>query len=159
VSYWAVARLELRREALGIASLARGGFEPFYPRLREHRVRNGRKIVVTPALFSGYCFLTIEERWYEARWAPGILGLIMDGIRPAKVPDCVISDLKGRERGGYVVLPVAPRFEPGDAVRITSGVFIGLSGLVAGMKPRLRVELLLAELGRVTLPVSDVEAL
>jgi hypothetical protein len=33
----------------------------------------------------------------------------------------------------------------------------GLSGLVAGMKPRERVELLLAALGRLTLAAADVE--
>jgi transcription antitermination factor NusG len=157
--YWACARLEFGHERLGLDSLTRGGFEPYYPRIREHRrLRTGRKIVVTPALFHGYVFIAVQAQWYAARWAPGILGLIMNGIQPAKVPDAAIADLKSRERGGCVELPQEPRLRLGDLVRVKCGVFVGLSGLVSGMKPRERVELLLAELGRVTLPASNVEA-
>jgi transcriptional antiterminator RfaH len=99
MAFWACGRLELQREALGINSLARGGFAPYYPRIREHRrLRTGRKIVVTPALFVGYCFITIELQWHAARWAPGEFGLIMSGDGPAKVPDAIIDELRTRER-------------------------------------------------------------
>jgi transcriptional antiterminator RfaH len=157
--FWACARLEFGHERLGLDSLTRNGFAPYYPRIREHRrLRTGRRIVVTPALFVGYVFITIELQWHAARRSPGVIDLIMDGLRPARVPDHVISDLRGRERNGLIELPVAgPRFKAGDAVRITGGAFAGLSGLVAGMKPRERVELLLAALGRLTLPAGDVE--
>jgi transcriptional antiterminator RfaH len=157
--YWACARLEFGHERLGLDSLTRGGFAPYYPRIREHRrLRTGRKIVVTPALFLGYCFVVIELQFHVARRSPGVIDLIMDGMRPARVPDHVIAELRGREKDGCVELPAAgPRFKAGDAVRITSGAFVGLHALVAGMKPRERVELLLAALGRVTLPAGDVE--
>jgi hypothetical protein len=69
--YWACARLELRREALDLDSLARGGFAPWYPQIREHRTgRAGRRILVIRLLFLGYCFITIELQWHAARWAP-----------------------------------------------------------------------------------------
>jgi transcriptional antiterminator RfaH len=156
--YWACARLEFGHERLGLDSLQRNGFEPYYPRVREHRrLCTGRRIVVTPALFYGYVFITIRLQFHAARRSPGVVGLIMDGIRPARVPDHVIADLRGRERNGLIELEVKPRLKPGDAVRITAGAFAGLTGLVAGMKPRERVELLLAMLGRVTLSASDVE--
>jgi transcription antitermination factor NusG len=155
---WAVARFEPGRDRLGLASLERGGFAPYYPRIREHRVRHGRKIVATPGLFSGYCFLVIRHQWYEARWSPGILGLIMDGIGPAKVSDAVIAEIRSRERDGLIDLPAAAsHLAPGDPVRITCGALAGLTGLVAGMKPRERVAVLLAMLGRVTLPTGSVE--
>jgi transcriptional antiterminator RfaH len=158
--YWAVVRFEPGRDRLGLASLERGGFAPYYPRIREHRVRHGRKIMATPPLFTGYGFLIIQTQWYPARWAPGVLTLIMDGTGPAKVPDAVIAEIKGRERNGLIDLPQAASLVvPGDAVRITAGAFVGRTGLVAGMKPRDRVEVLLALLGRVTLPVSNVERL
>jgi transcriptional antiterminator RfaH len=157
--YWACARLEQHRETLGLASLERGGFQPYYPRLREHRrTATGRKIVVMPALFLGYAFIVIRSgQWYSARWSPGIINLIMDGLRPGRVPDQVIAELRNREINGCVELPKAPQFKAGDAVRITGGAFAGLFGLVAGMKSRERVELLLAALGRATVPVGDVE--
>jgi transcription antitermination factor NusG len=158
MAYWACARLEFARERLGLDSSARGGFEPYYPRIKEHRrLRAGRRVVVTPALFVGYCFIVVEAQFYAARWAPGVLGLIMDGVRPAKVPDQVMADLRGREINGCVELPQEPRLRVGDPVRITAGAFVRLSGLVAGMRPRERVELLLATLGRLTLPRGNVE--
>ena len=69
--------------------------------------------------------------------------------------------LKARETGGLIDLPRLPKFRTGDRVRVTSGPFAGHVGLYAGMKPRERVEVLLAILGgaqRVTLPVAAVEA-
>ena len=53
-------------------------------RLRERRVFQGRKFEARPALFPGYCFVLIELQWHAARWAPGTLGLVMDGITPAR---------------------------------------------------------------------------
>jgi transcriptional antiterminator RfaH len=77
-------------------------------------------------LFRGYAFLLIQTRWYEARWSPGILGLIMDGVRPARVPDRVISELRDREKDGCVALPEEPRLKPGDQIKIIDGHLRGL---------------------------------
>ena len=84
----------------------------------------------------------------------------MNGIGPAAVPAAVIADLRGRETGGLIDLPRPPKFHPGDRLRVTSGPFAGHVGLYAGMKPRERVEVLLAILGgsqRVTLAADTVE--
>jgi transcriptional antiterminator RfaH len=84
----------------------------------------------------------------------------MNGIGPAAVPEAVIEDLKARETGGLIDLPRPPKFRAGDRVRILHGPFIGHVGLFAGMKPRERVEVLLAILGaaqRVTLAADAVE--
>jgi transcription antitermination factor NusG len=54
-----------------------------------------------------------------------------------------------------------PRREParlGDRVRVMAGPFAGTRGLYQGMRGNDRVEVLLALLGRVTLPVGSVEA-
>ena len=45
-------------------------------------------------LFVGYTFVLIQLQWHAARWAPGTLGLIMDGERPARVPDAVIAEIR-----------------------------------------------------------------
>jgi transcriptional antiterminator RfaH len=159
MAYWACARLEPRRERLALYCLGLAGFETYFPRLREKRVSHGRRIEVRPPLFPGYCFLTIEAQWHAARWSVGVLGLIMDGIRPAKVADSVITDIRSHERNGLVELPRRDEFMAGDQVRILKGPFAGHFGLFAGMKPRDRVEVLLALLGgcsRVLLPESHI---
>jgi hypothetical protein len=104
-------RWEQRHGLLGCCTFAAGeacpsllgglaGYDTCLPRLREHWVLQGRKVETQPALFPGYAFVLIHLQWHSARWAPGTLGLIMDGIQPARVPDGVIADLRSRERNG-----------------------------------------------------------
>jgi transcriptional antiterminator RfaH len=85
----------------------------------------------------------------------------MNGIGPAAVPEAVIEDLRARETGGLIDLPRPPKFRAGDRLRVIDGPFAGHVGLYQGMKPRERVEVLLAILGgaqRVTLAADSVEA-
>jgi transcriptional antiterminator RfaH len=118
-----------------------------------------RKIIVTPPLFVGYCFIAIELQWHAARWSPGVVRLVLDGAAPARVPDVVIEEIRSRERGGLVELPKVPRLRPGDRVQILHGPFAGQLALFGSMRPHERVLVLLQLLGRVELPRGDVEAI
>src|SRR5215510_3510879 len=161
MTYWAAARLEPRREQLALHCLALNGYTTYFPRIREGRVVGGRKIDVRSPLFPGYCFVSIELQWHAARWCPGIVGLCMDGGRPAHVHDAIIAEIRGRERGGYVVLPrpskPRPPFQVGDQVRVARGLLNGCLGIYSGMRGSERVEVLLKVLGKVTLPKEAVE--
>ena len=100
---------------------------------------------MTPALFPGYAFVLVELQWHRGalvpwRAAPGARA----AIGPARVPDRVIAELRGRERNGLITLPPPPGFHHGDRVRITRGVFAGQVGLYStGMRPHERVAVLL----------------
>jgi transcriptional antiterminator RfaH len=160
MAYWACARLQLRRETLALHCLKLAGYEIYLPRLRERRVRFGRKIVLTPALFPGYAFVWIELQWHAARWAPGVLGLVMSGDVPVRCPDGVIEQIKRRERGGLVDLP--SRLRRGDRVRILRGPFTGHLAIYADTPARDRVAILLALLGgqhRVVMSRGDIKAI
>ena len=87
---------------------------------------------------------------------PGVLRLVLDGDRLARVPDQVIADLKGRERDGLVELPPSPSFQRGDPVRIVREVFTGQLALFEGQRPYERVAVLL---GRVELAKRDIAAI
>jgi transcriptional antiterminator RfaH len=153
--------LESQRERLALHCLGLAGYETYFPRLREKRMSHGRRIEVRPPLFPGYAFFVVELQWHSARWTAGVLGLIMDGVRPAKVADSIIQDIRARERGGLVELPQRETFCLGDQVRILQGPFAGHLGLYAGMRPHERVLVLLALLGgqqRVELPKDSIEA-
>ena|SRR5262245_2375953 len=100
MAYWACARLQVNREALALHCLGLAGYETYFPRLRDRRIRHGRKIEVRPALFPGYCFIAVELQWHAARWTAGVINLIMDGVGPARVPDAVIAEIRSREVGG-----------------------------------------------------------
>jgi transcriptional antiterminator RfaH len=152
MAFWACARLEGHRERLALHCLSLRGFETYWP-----QVRGKSK---PQALFPGYCFLKVTLQWTPARWAPGVMALLMNGAEPAKVAGHILDEIRSRERGGLVVLPApaptSPPFQPGDRVRITTGPLTGFSGLVAGMRPHQRVEVLLQLLGRVEMPAVDV---
>ena len=157
MSYRACAQLEANRERLAVHCLSLAGYQIYLPRLRIKRITPACKTSVqAPALFPGYAFVLIELQWRVARWSPGVLRLVLDGDRPARVPDKVIADLKGRERGGLVELPPPPGFHRGDKVRIVRGLLSGLEGLVEGLRPQQRIKILLAALGRVELAKRDI---
>jgi transcriptional antiterminator RfaH len=160
MAFWAAAQLEPQRDGLALHCLRQAGFETYAPRLRERRTMHGRAVTRTPLLFPGYLFVLIELQWHTARWSPGVVRLVMNGTSPAAVPDGVIIALQARETGGLIDLPQPPKFRAGDRLRVVSGPFAGHIGLYAGMRPRERVEVLLAILGgsqRVTLAADAVE--
>jgi transcriptional antiterminator RfaH len=160
MSYWACAQLEANRERLAPHCLGLGGFEVYLPRIPATRAMPARKIAAQAApLFPGYAFVLIELQWHAARWSPGVLRLVLDGDRLARVPDKVIADLKGRERDGLVELPPPPSFQRGDPVRIVRGVFTRQLALFEGQRPHERVEVLLQLLGRVELAKRDIAAI
>jgi transcriptional antiterminator RfaH len=116
-------------------------------------------IMRTSPLFPCYAFVLIELQWHAARWSPGVLRLVFDGDRPARVPDKVIAELRGRERNGLVELPPPPRLKRGDRVLVRRGPFADRLGLYDSQAPHERVAILLTWLGsqrRVELPVADV---
>ena len=158
--YWCAARLQPHREALALHCLALNGYETYYPRLRDRRIRRGRRVELRPPLFPGYCFIAVELQWHAARWTAGVINLIMDGVAPAKVPDGVIDEIRRREVNGLIELAKPPVLRRGDRVRILRGPFTGHLAIFADMRPRQRVEILLQLLGgeqRVTLAKKDIE--
>jgi transcriptional antiterminator RfaH len=161
VAFWAACRLRPHRESVALHWLTLKGFESYCPHLRDFRIRYGRRVEHRPALFPGYCFVLIRLQWSTIASAPGVMGLIVNGSGPAKVPDQVIAEIRQREIDGLVELPKSPEMRSGDRVRVVAGPFAGQFGLYAGMRPRARVEVLLTLLGgqqRVELPRASIEA-
>src|SRR5262245_28925170 len=158
--YWAAAQLQPSRTRLALHCLALAGFVTYTPRLRVRRARRGRDVEAAPLLFPGYAFVAIELQWRAAHYCPGVLRLVQDGQQPARVPDAVITELRGRERDGLIELPKPRVLRVGDPVRVLRGPFAGHLALYDGMQPRDRVAILVALLGgqqRVTLPKVDIE--
>ena len=161
--YWCCAQVEPRRERLASYCLTLAGYEIYQPLLREQRrSRHGRKITVTPPLFPGYLFLWVVSGWWNARWSPGVVRLIMDGMPPARVPDAVVSEIRSRERNGFVELPRPHGLRPGMRVRVIGGPLSEQIGMLAALRPHERVLVLLHLLGgeqRVELERNAIEAI
>jgi transcriptional antiterminator RfaH len=161
MAYWGCAQLQPIRTAVALHHLALAGYEVYHPRLRQQRVSHGRRVLATPPLFPGYAFIHIVAQWYTARWAPGVVRLVLDGVQPARVPDTVISEIKSRERNGLIEL-IKPPLRRGARVKILHGPFRDHLAIFADMKPRERVEILLQILGgeqRVELARTDIEVI
>ena len=161
IPYWAVAQLQPSRTALTLNLLTQEGFTAYAPKIHEHRIIRGRRTRVITALFPGYAFVRIALQWHAACWCPGVVRLVMDGLRPAKVPETVIEDIRDRERGGIIELPWrGPK--RGDRVRVLTGPFRGHLAIYASMSGHERVAVLLQIFSgqqRVTLAERDVEVI
>jgi len=158
--YWCCAQVEQSRDRLAWHCLTLAGYKIYQPLLREQRRSHGRKIIVTPPLFPSYLFIWVVRGWWDARWAAGVRCLIMDGEVPARLPDAVISEIKSRERNGFVELPKARGLTPGMRVKVLRGPLQTQIGLLAALRPHERVLVLLQLLGgqqRVELARSSVE--
>src|SRR6266496_3357338 len=158
MAYWAVAQLQPQRQALALHLLGQRQFPAYAPRLRERRIIRGRRVECEVPLFPSYAFIEIKLQWHAARWCPGVIRLVMDGIQPARIPDAVIEEIRGRERGGVIELP-RRLLKPGDRVRLLTGPFQGHLAIYAGMSGSERVAVLLQILGgqqRVTLARRDI---
>jgi transcriptional antiterminator RfaH len=159
--YWTAAQLEPHRERarLALHLLAQEKFVVYAPKLRERRAVRGRREDHETFLFPGYAFVLIQLQWSTARWCPGVVRLVMDGIQPAQVPDAVIEGIRARERNGVLELP-RNGFKPGSKVRLLAGPFSGHCAIYAGMSGLERVAVLLHLLGserRITLAQRDIE--
>jgi transcriptional antiterminator RfaH len=164
--FWACAQLQTNRERLALHCLGLAGFQTYMPRLRVRRLTPTRRVAeTTPALFPGYAFIWIELQWHEARWQPGVIRLVLDGEQPARVPEGVIDEIRSRERDGLVELPKPPpvsRLKLGTRVRVQEGPMRGCIGILAALRPRERVMVLLQMLGgerRVELPQEAVRGI
>jgi transcriptional antiterminator RfaH len=60
MSYWAATRTQPRRERVAQFFLERAGFETYCPKVRERRIRKGKRVETLLPLFPSYMFLRVE---------------------------------------------------------------------------------------------------
>ena len=156
----------MQHERLALHTLRLSGFVTYLPRFLEPVIRRGRREEVHRPLFPGYLFVLVVEQWWSIQRSPGVANLLLNGGRPARVPDGVIDELRRRERSdGLIRLPEPPKprgLRRGDQVRITQGPFTDKIAVYSGMSGAQRVAVLLALFGgrvTLTLPKDAVAAL
>jgi transcription antitermination factor NusG len=158
MSFWAVAQTLTDRERTTATLLERSGYDVLAPRAR-FAIGDGAFRI--GALFPGYLFVKVIDRWYSIQWTVGVLRLIMAGDQPAKCPNWEIEKIR-RATGsnGLVRLPKEPRLSPktkiveGSSVRILTGTFQGLSAIYQSTSARQRQLVLLDLLGQRNLPIE-----
>jgi transcriptional antiterminator RfaH len=145
---WAVLLTQPNRERTALTHVERQGFTAWLPRVRSTVVRRGLKVEAIEPLFPRYLLVQVIDAWHCLRSTLGVSGLIMDGERPAFIREHEVEGLRARERDGLVVLDLAPRFSPGDPVRIGEGPFHGHKAIFEGMTGAERCSVLTSLCGR-----------
>jgi transcriptional antiterminator RfaH len=158
---WYVVQTRPHCEAKAALHLQRQGFGAYLPRYLKRR-RHARRIdTVSAPLFPRYLFVAADlasQRWRAIHSTLGVSHLVCQGDAPAPVADAIVQQLWSRhDRAGYVRLDQAPRFAPGDKVRVSDGVFSACLGLFESVTDGERVAILLDLLGRKVKVVIDAE--
>lgn len=159
---WYVAQTHPLSEARAESNLRRQGYAVYLPRFAKRR-RHARRVEIVPRpLFPRYLFVGFDpeaDRWRAIGSTAGVARLICQGDSPCPVPDGVVEAIRAREdAGGMVIMSAAPRFKPGDRVRMLGGVFVDCLGLFEAVADEHRVAILLDLLGRqVRVLVDDTQ--
>jgi len=147
---WLVVRTKPNREKWAAENVARQGRIPYLPSISSIVTKGGRTLAVSRPLFTSYLFVQTDEQWKFLMNTYGVIGVVLNGDKPAILPDDVIQQLRSKEdEQGLVVLP-KPRFIPGQSVRITDGAFVNRQGIYYGQADKERQQVLLDILGRKT---------
>jgi transcriptional antiterminator RfaH len=143
--FWSVAQTQPLRERLAEKELLEAGFDVYFPRIRFRQ--NGRWRIT--GLFPAYVFFQFHDRWWSARWCRGVLRLLgPDGAPPARLPETVVSNIRRREKNGFVMLePESKKLKKGQQVRIIGGRFDGRLAVFENQTKHERIHVLMEMLG------------
>ncbi|MEO7724908.1 MAG: transcription termination/antitermination NusG family protein [Chthoniobacterales bacterium] len=147
---WFALHTAPRQEGKVAAFLQReAGVEVFAPRIRFRRMRAGRPIWATEALFPGYLFARFDyfAQRRQIQAFPGVTSIVHFGERAAEVEEPLIAELRSLVADNETVeITVEP--QPGSDVVIAGGPMRGLRVLVTRVLPgRQRIAILLEMLG------------
>ena len=106
-------------------------------------VKNDKSKKVIKNIFPGYLFVEMimtDEAWYVVRNTPGVTGFIGSsggGAKPFPVAKEEIEDIL--RRIGQSDKKIEVEFKVGDTVKIVSGPFSGMEGVVDTMNDQTQV--------------------
>ena len=148
--FWSVVQSQPACEHRAIAHCERQGFTIYAPREKIVRITRGRKVHTARWLFPRYLFVWIEDQWQRLFSTIGVSTVLMNGDKPAKLPEEFITNMKAREVRGLIELKRS-MFTKGQNVQVTGGLFAGQRGIYQNQTSRQREVILLETLGRVEL--------
>ncbi|MDI9540892.1 MAG: transcription termination/antitermination protein NusG [Bacillota bacterium] len=110
--------------------------------------KNGKRIEKVKNMFPGYLFVEMimtDEAWYVVRNTPGVTGFIGSsggGAKPFSVPEEEIEAVL--RRIGKSDQKIVVDYQVGDRVRILTGPFSGVEGVVDMMDDETEIATVLA---------------
>lgn len=172
---WIVAAARPGQEQRAIINARRQAFQPYQPVFYDYKRKLRRP------LFGRYFFVDLgrdRSHWGAIKSTRGILYVITNNGDYSFMPPTEIAGLRSMENSNGVIdlrcltnnkelfakygrrpQPVAEKqFAPGQEVRIVDGPFAGEKGLYEGMTIQQCEAVLLGWIGRVLVPLSQLEA-
>jgi transcriptional antiterminator RfaH len=149
-------------EPKALEHLLRQGYSAYLPRYRTRVSHARRQQTVLRPLFPRYLFAGIDRE--SMRWRPilstiGVVDVVRVGDEPAAVPSRVVAAIRAREKAGDF-----DRFNPqhslrlGELVRVTTGAFEDMVGMLVELRDQDRIVVLLEWLGRLVRAELHTEA-
>ena len=132
--------LEKRIESMGITDYL---FKVVVAEEKQIEIKNGKPKEVIKNIFPGYLFVEMimnEEAWYIVRNTPGVTGFLGShggGAWPIPVRDSEMQDVL--RRIGQSDVAIEADFKVGDVVKVLSGPFVGMEGVVDSMNDETMV--------------------
>ena len=162
---WYVAHTKARQEKLALDNLQRQGYGvylPHYKRLK--RIRDQQEMHWEP-MFPRYLFVqpsTDQQSLAPIRSTLGVSNIVRFGNVPAVVPTDVMERIRAfeAERDNQNQQQISP-FKAGVQVRVASGPFVGLEGLISDVSNQRIVVLmqLLTKETRVSISPHQLEVI
>jgi transcriptional antiterminator NusG len=157
---WYVVYTKRYKEECAQFHLKQKGVETFFPRLLLPRSTARHERIVP--LFPGYLFacLLMPEEYECVRWLPGVKYLVGFYGAPVPLEDEIVVFLRQRSNAEGI-LTARLGLKPGQEVRISSGPFEGLVGIIenppnAGGRVKVLMELLNRRV-KVEVPIQYIE--
>jgi len=150
---WYVVHTKVRQEQAACDNLVRQGYAVYLPRIKILKRIRGRQQVQQEPLFPRYLFLQPGSTTHSiapVRSTLGVTAMVRFGQEPAVMRAETLKSIYDFEvhRNAARDEDISP-FQPGERIRVASGPFIGLEGLVSNVSQE-RVVVLMQLLGQGT---------
>lgn len=127
-------------------------FDVLIPTAEEIEVKEGKQRKVEKRVFPGYILVEMkmdEDSWYVVRNTTGVTGFVGMGTEPTPLSEEEVKKIMRQMESEVPVVKV--NFKLGDKVRIVSGPFNDIIGVVSDIYPdRNKVKVLVSFFGRET---------
>jgi len=159
---WYAAYTRANHERRVAHELGERGVENFLPQYESLRKWKDRQVLLAMPLFPGYVFvhLALQNRLAVLQ-VPGVSCLVGFAGKPAAIPGEEFERVRGLLKRGTSATP-HPYLKAGRRVRVRSGPFAGLEGIIIRRNNRRRLVISLALIERaiaVELEEASLEAL
>jgi transcriptional antiterminator RfaH len=150
---WYLAHCRPREEDRALHNLNNQDIDAFYPFVEVQKLRRGRKVLRTEALFPGYLFIRVDLEVTSSTTISstrGIRNLVRFGSHPCEVPAELVYELMCHCDSDELREKLSDLPKCGDRVRISEGPFAGLEAIYQEADGDTRAILLLTLLQKET---------